>query len=232
MGRLEFGALLPLHRTTVVPFCPFRGRTPGGGINNRKPPSLVVSMRINAGDCIVFAVANKLVEPPGSQTSEKFRCSPSHLGSAYNECVNPKQRSLGSLFQCDRSFGRESGGSGLRQVSNQLRRIAALNHISTRDHDRVVKLTDECTSYRPWCALPVSRIGMTSCSPWWNESSSISSELSSHPDLLKKLACAILNSLRFILTNTTFSMRAQTIFGRRSGHAVTRLSGIRHLWWR
>jgi hypothetical protein len=75
---------------------------------------------------MVFTVANKLVEPPGSRTSQEFRCSTSHLGSAYNVCVNPKQRSLGSLFKCHRSFGRESGGSGLRQVSNQLGRIAAV----------------------------------------------------------------------------------------------------------
>ena len=108
---------------------------------------------------MVVTEASKLVEPPCCETSQEFRSSPRHLGPAYNECVSPYLRSSHKLFEHDRPFGRKSRVSGLGQISNQGRRIALPNHISTQDHYRIVNLTNDCTSLHPRRALPV-KIGI------------------------------------------------------------------------
>lgn len=108
---------------------------------------------------MVVTEASKLVEPPCSETSQEFRSSSRHLGTAYNECVCPDRRSSYKLFEHDRPFARKSGTLGLRQISNQGRRFALPNHISTQNYNRIVKLTNDCTSFGPRRALPV-KIGI------------------------------------------------------------------------
>jgi hypothetical protein len=104
---------------------------------------------------LVVTEASKLVEPPSRESSQEFRSATLHLRFTNEICFSPNQRSRHSLLQNDRPFGRKSGVFSLRQVSNERRRIAFFDHISTGDHYRVVKLTDDCTSFCPWRADPV-----------------------------------------------------------------------------
>jgi hypothetical protein len=104
---------------------------------------------------LIVTEAGKLRKPPSREASQEFRSSTRHVGTTYKERFRSNRRPVSYLFQCDCPFGRKSGIFSLREVSNERGRLAFFDHISTSEHYRIVKLADDCTSFRPRLSLPV-----------------------------------------------------------------------------
>jgi hypothetical protein len=108
---------------------------------------------------LVVTETCKPIEPLCSETSQEFRSPTRHFWATHEKCFGSNQCARHSLLQNDRPFCRKSRVLSLRQISDERRRIALLDYISTRDHYRIVKLTYDGTSFCPWRAFP-AQIGI------------------------------------------------------------------------